>query len=490
MVEDGGPAWGSASGTATLSTIPRTSKVSLSSTNFNIGSSIAINTNRASSSFTHKAVIAFNGSTVRTQTGIGASYSWNTTELYPYITNKNKATGTVTLTTYSGSTVIGTSSVSFTANITNSNPIFSNCEWEDIKAESLELTGNNQIFINGYNNLKVIISTVNKAAAKNSATMSKYRLVCGNQSVEASYSSTADVVLNLVNITNMTFTLYAIDSRGNSTAITKSVAEWKNYSNPVITNGTAVRTDGVSTETTLSFNGTFWKTEEQLDFGAVANEIVTCNYKYKKSNESNYGSEINITPTINGGNFSFNATILGDEGAEGFELQNSYNIQITIIDKIRTITYDVLLGSGSPVMAIHRDGVAFGQPYDENEGGHLQLDGARIIESGTDSSNYNGYIKYADGTMICYGRKYITATIGNTWGNIYSSGDFDPDIQFMKTFHRIISCNANYIYHSYTAWLGDISYNASKIGTIQLFRGTAAPSSTYCIAYQVFGTWK
>ena len=94
----------SVSGTLNLTNIPRTSKVSLSSTNFNIGTSITINTNRASSSFTHTAVIKFNGSTVRTQKSIGASYKWDTSELYDYIPKANKATGTVTLTTYSGST--------------------------------------------------------------------------------------------------------------------------------------------------------------------------------------------------------------------------------------------------------------------------------------------------------------------------------------------------------------------------------------------------
>lgn len=410
------------SATKTLTTIPRTSNVSLSSTNFNIGSSITINTNRASSSFTHTAVIKFNGSTVRTQTGIGASYSWSTSELYQYVPKANSATGTVTLTTYSGSTEIGSSSVSFTANVTNSNPTFSNCTYEDTGSVSTQLTGNNQILINNYNILKVTISTANKAVAKNSATMSKYRLVCGSKSVEASYSSSADVTLTLGYVTSMTFIVYAIDSRGNSTAVTKSVAEWKNYSDIVIKTGSAVRTDGVGKETTLTFEGTLWKTEEQLDFGAVANEITLCQYKYKKSNESEYGEPIDIVPNVSEGKFSFSSVIQGDAGTEGFNLSNSFNIQITVKDKIKTATYDILLGAGSPAISIHRNGASFGAPYDEDKGGPLQLDGARIIESG---SNSNGsYIKFSDGTMIC--RKYINfgeIEISNAWGSMYETSE-------------------------------------------------------------------
>lgn len=358
----------SGSGTFELTTIPRTSKVSLSSTNFSIGSSITINTNRASSSFTHTAVIKFNGKTVRTQQNIGGSYNWNTTELYQYITNKNSATGTVELTTYSGSTKIGSSSVSFTANVTNSNPTFSNYTYEDTGSVSTQLTGNNQILINGYNVLKVTISTANKAVAKNSATMSKYRLVCGNKSVEANYSSSANVTLTLDNITDMSFIVYAIDSRGNSTAVTKSVATWKNYSDIVIKTGLAVRTGGVGKETTLVFEGILWNSS----FGAVTNAITKCQYKYKKSNENTYGELIDITPTISGGKFTYNLPILGDAGAEGFNLSNSYNIQVVVTDKISTSTYNILLGAGTPLMAIGQKGVAFGQPYDENISGALQ----------------------------------------------------------------------------------------------------------------------
>lgn len=368
-----GPAWGSASGTATLTTIPRTSKVSLSNTNFSIGSSVTINTNRASSSFTHTAVIKFNGSTVRTQTGIGASYTWNTSELYQYIPKANKATGTVTLTTYSGSTKIGESSVSFTANVTNSNPTFSNCTYADVGNTSTELTGNNQVLINGYNTLKVTISTANKAIAKNSATMVKYRLVCGSKSTEVSYSSNANVTLSLNNVTNMTFIVYAIDSRGNSTAVTKSVAEWKDYSAITIKAGSAIRTDGVGKETTLTFEGTFWKSEELYDFGAVSNEVILCQYKYKKSNESEYGQAIDIIPNISENKFSFSSSIQGDAGAEGFNLSNSFNIQITVKDKIKTATYDILLGAGSPAIAIGAKGIAIGAPYDETQGGLLQF---------------------------------------------------------------------------------------------------------------------
>ena len=239
-----------------------------------------------------------------------------------------------------------------TMTVVNSNPTFSNFNYADTGSVSTQLTGNNQIVIDNFNVIQITIPVANKAVANNSASMTKYRAVCGNLAAEANYSSNSDVTLSLGYIRNRTITVYAIDSRGFSTPVSKSIADWKSYSDPIIRNATVVRTGGVSRETSLTFNGTFWKTEEQYDFGAVANEIEGCNYKYKKTNESTYGNPINITPSISNGNFSFTGTIAGDEGANGFGLSNSYNIQITIKDKIRTITYDLLLGAGSPAMSV------------------------------------------------------------------------------------------------------------------------------------------
>ena len=349
------------------------------------------------------------------------------------------------------------------------------------------MTGNNQILINNYNVLKVTISTANKAVAKNSATMVKYRLVCGSKSVEESYSSSADVTLTLGYVTSMTFIVYAIDSRGNSTAVTKSVAEWKNYSDIVIKTGSAVRTDGVGKETTLTFEGTLWKTEEQLDFGAVANEITLCQYKYKKSNESEYGEPIDIVPNVSEGKFSFSSVIQGDAGAEGFNLSNSFNIQITVKDKIKTAIYDILLGSGTPAIAIHRNGVAFGEPYDENMGGHLQLDGARIIESGVNSNGY--YVKFADGTMICYMNKlYSNINITKAWGSMYETDPINLG-NFPANFVNIPTVTATCTGGS-TVFIETFRPSETSLGASWFARPSALANTETIISFIAIGKWK
>lgn len=343
--------------------------------------------------------------------GYGGGYTFALTEaerqlLYSKCPNSTWLTVRYVVATLIDGVETWWSYVDKTMYVVNSNPIFSNFNYEDRGGVSTQLTGNNQIVINGFNEVRAIIPVVNRAIAQNGATIVKYRAVCGNIVDEKVYSASADVVLSLDYIKDRTITVYAIDSRGNSTPVSEAIADWKDYFNPVIASANAARQNGVGTETTLTFSGRFWKPTSGNDFGAVPNVIEECYYQYKKTNESNYGEPIDITPTISGNTFRFSSTIKGDAEAEGFNLSNSFNIQITMLDKIRTTTYDVLLGAGTPAMAIHRDGVAFGGQYDEGIGGSFQSYGKSTI---------NGHIPHYSDTIEVFDNSQIIMEYPTAW---------------------------------------------------------------------------
>jgi hypothetical protein len=257
-------------------------------------------------------------------------------------------------------------------------PTFANFTYRDELKESINLTGNNQIIINNYNNIKIIIPSEYKASGNNSASIKKYRAVCGNLADEQPYSDDSEVILNLGCIKDRTITVYAIDSRDVSTPALMSISNdnWKEYTDILIHSALMERTDGIGTTVTLKFQGTIWDNT----FGKEDNEITSCKYRYKKSNEIDYTVEpIDIIPIRTEDSFSFNSTIQGDIGTNGFNASNSFNVQIIISDKIRTTTYETLLGAGTPAMAIHPNGVAFGAPYDENEGGSCQVGGKSLL---------------------------------------------------------------------------------------------------------------
>lgn len=262
----------------------------------------------------------------------------------------------------------------------NANPTFDNWTYQDTNEKTLALTGNNQIVVKNYSKITGIITTANKAVAKKGATMSKYILNIGDNQAEAAFSNTANVTTSpAITATEKVFMMFAQDSRKltKSKPIFVSDDNYKKYTEINIKEAKATRTGGVETEVTLEFNGDIWNNS----FGAVQNDIISCKYKYKKSNENTWSeSNQNLTPVKSGNSYSLATTIKGDLGAEGFTRDDSFDIEIVITDKLSTYTYPLTLGSGKPGIAVHKNGVGFGAPYDTEEGGSCQVDGKNIVK--------------------------------------------------------------------------------------------------------------
>lgn len=103
--------------TIPLPTIPRASTASfVGGSSFNAGSAVQINTNRASSSFTH--TIDYSIGSIKNSviaSGVGASTSWTPPmSLIEQFKNAASGAGTIRTRTYSGSTLIGTTTTNFT----------------------------------------------------------------------------------------------------------------------------------------------------------------------------------------------------------------------------------------------------------------------------------------------------------------------------------------------------------------------------------------
>ena len=322
-----------------------------------------------------------------------------------------------------------------TFNIVNANPTFNNFTYIDTGGDTIDplikttnLTGNNQVFIKGYSNLRATISSANKAIAIKGASMTSYQLSVGNEEKETkAYSQSSSVLLNASQINSNNITVHAIDSRNNTTKIEK-IATMVEYIRPVIVGGTTKRPNGVSTETNLQLNGTFFNSS----FGAVNNDLVAT-YKYKKTSESTFGADNPLTLSKNGNNFSFNGEISGDLDANGFDSQYSYNIQITVTDSLHSVTYNTVLGTGIPNLAIHRKGVAINGPFNPNLDDGLQIYGKMYLnneEIGAidfDKIYPIGYIHHSNSSenpSIKFGGTWVQLTdrflVGA--GGLYSNG--------------------------------------------------------------------
>lgn len=164
----------------------------------------------------------------------------------------------------------------------SANPTFQNFDYNDVNTTTLGLTNNSKIIINNYSNVKIAISTANKATANKGATMSRYSF---QDNQEELYSDTDDVThtLNKYNYgTNIT--VGAIDSRNKHTYVTKSGITIVNYNQlPQISNIITQRKNGVDTETYLSLNAKLWKNDFATD---RPNGITSFKYRFKRPNET------------------------------------------------------------------------------------------------------------------------------------------------------------------------------------------------------------
>ena len=348
---------------ATLSSVP----------NVNIGSAHTITWANPSGATTSLKLCKTDNSTIidyGTVTGTSKSITSTASKIYALTPNSNtyKARYIIT-TTANGKSY--TNSKDFTFTVTNSNPTFSNFTYQDTNTTITALTGNNQILVNGYSNVKATISTANKATAKNSATMKSYKLLIGTKNTTANYNSSADVNMSINQVNNSVIDVYAIDSRGNSTKVSKT-ATIKNYSNIKIKSLSATRQNNIGTITTLNFEGEFWN----ASFGSVANAITSCKYKYKTTSSSTWiDGKTTLTYTISGNKITGSLNIQGDAGPDGFSVANSFDIQLILADKLSSATYNIILSSGNPALAIYKNNVAIGQQYNTSEGSKLQVNG-------------------------------------------------------------------------------------------------------------------
>ena len=143
------------SASLSLTTIPRSSSVSVSSGV--IGSSVTININRQSSSFKHTVRYAWAGKSGTIATNVDTSTTWTIPlDFANDIPNSASGTGTIFVDTYSGSTKTGTQSTTLTASVpANVKPTFTGISLSDLNGAAQNLIPNSDTFIQVISNIKV-----------------------------------------------------------------------------------------------------------------------------------------------------------------------------------------------------------------------------------------------------------------------------------------------------------------------------------------------
>ena len=471
----------------TLPTIPRASTPN--APDLVIGDDLTISISRASSAFTHDLYL-YAGSLDPVISGVGTSGTFTFSDadvaaLYASLANSNTGSYGLVCVTYSGNTEVGRKTVYGTMRVVPSRaaPVFYAF---DFSASRTDLTGDSSKIISGVSSVTVTIPVANKATSTTSASIVKYIASVGNATAEAPWSEDSYVSIEVPNAASGTVSVAAVDSRGNQTIVTK-LGTLIPYTPPRVSSITTQRANSVDSAVSLQAQGVW----DNKSFGLVTNTL-SAQYRYKLTTAQEYSDPIAITLTINEGSWQFNDTISGDLGVDGFTITSSFDVLLEITDAVPVSgSGQSIVDRGIPTMHMTQDGISVGQMMPEglpegviNAASGYYVNGAPMIEKG---SNSNGtWVKYPDGTMICYAE--YTATISSSYGGTYYAGGWHFPLAFIEI--PVVLFSAKTYPYGLVA-LDDFS--ASVTGNFEIESVSTTPtlnSSTITFSMCAIGRWK
>lgn len=332
--------WGiseSFSGNFTLPTIPRASTPSISpSSTFNIGDTITINTNRASTSFTHTLSLTFGSYSYQIATDVTDSTTLDTStianDLYQQIPNAAQGAGTLTCVTYSGSTTIGTKTLSFTAKVVNSNPTFDQA-YQDINPTTIAITDDSTYIIRNQSHLQIYVTNT---SAKNYATLASLKAVIeGVEYVGDLRGSGGSIETGTLNIASDTVAQVILtDSRGISTTknLSIKILNWE-LPTAIISLG---RQNNFYSETDIKVDANY----SYLTVDNINKNTITIKVRSKKTTDQSYGAY----------------TTLQDNVTATLTLDNNYqwDVQVLLQDRLGSTTYNLAIDRGIPIIFFDR----------------------------------------------------------------------------------------------------------------------------------------
>lgn len=355
----------------TLTTIPRAATIT-SFPNFNIGSVINVTVTNPGS-FELKVTLKARGSTVvlieEGYSGTSLQISLDAGELaiiYQDCEEDKTLPMLLRIDTLVNGSSIGYSEAWCTATVINSEPIFTTCTYQDIRAETLALTDDSSVIVLGQSNVKVTVPEAYKAVAQNYAYMKTYLAKIGDKQTSANYSAISDVDMLINAVASNEIYVLANDSRGFSTKSSVITATALNYLAPYISTISLVRDNGIDSTTRLSFSGVLWPG----DFGLVVNSLSYAKYRYKETDSSTWSAYIDLTAGVSvdgSGNLAFALTAIGgDLGGSGFNIDKSFDFEVHIKDALVEYTYSLILDVGKPGLYVEKFsdgnyGIGFGK---------------------------------------------------------------------------------------------------------------------------------
>ena len=334
---------------------------SLSAATVEMGKSVTINTPAVNNAYRHTLRYSFGSASGTIATGIASSVSWTLpVSLANQIPSATTGSGTIYCDTYSGSTLLGTKSVSITLTVPGSVVPSAGT----LSATLAEDTSGTGLYVKGMGKAKL---TLSGASGAYGSSITSYTITGGGWTTTNSALTTG----TLASAGNITFTATVTDSRGRKASTTRTISVI-DYTKPGVAVCDVYRCDADGNRKKA---GTYFAVEINASYSAITGNILNITARYKKQSESSYGTAMNVTnngKTVIGG---------GSIGAS-----TTYDVLVTVADKYNSLLIQRTLSTKSVLQSFKRSaGAAIGKvaelanwldvAWNTRIRGNLQVDG-------------------------------------------------------------------------------------------------------------------
>ena len=310
---------------------------SLSAATVEMGKSVTINTPAVNSAYRHTLRYAFGSASGTIATGIASSVSWTPpVSLANQIPSATAGSGTIYCDTYSGSTLLGTKSVSITLTVPGSVVPSAGT----LSAALAEDTSGTGLYVKGMGKAKL---TLSGASGAYGSSITSYTITGGGWTATNSALTTG----TLASAGNITFTVTVTDSRGRKASTTRTISVI-DYTKPGVAVCDVYRCDADGNRKKA---GTYFAVEINASYSAITGNTLNITARYKKQSESSYGTAMNVTnngkTVIGGGNIGASTT---------------YDVLVTVADKYNSLLIQRTLSTKSVLQSFKRSaGAAIGK---------------------------------------------------------------------------------------------------------------------------------
>lgn len=334
---------------------------SLSISTVEMGKSVTINTPAVNSAYRHTLRYAFGSASGTIATGIASSVSWTPpVSLANQIPSATAGSGTIYCDTYSGSTLLGTKSVSITLTVPGSVVPSAGT----LSAALAEDTSGTGLYVKGMGKAKL---TLSGASGAYGSSITSYTITGGGWTATNGALTTG----TLASAGNITFTATVTDSRGRKASTTRTISVI-DYTKPGVAVCDVYRCDADGNRKKA---GTYFAVEINASYSAITGNTLSITARYKKQSESNYGTAANVT---NNGK-----TVIG---SGNIGASTTYDVLVTVADKYNSLSIQRTLSTKSVLQSFKRSaGAAIGKvaelanwldvAWDTRIRGNLKVDG-------------------------------------------------------------------------------------------------------------------